>query len=33
MLHGAVGDGYDAELLAYERPTYYGMLCAAYSPR
>jgi aromatic ring-opening dioxygenase LigB subunit len=33
MLHGALGDGYDAELLAYERPTYYGMLTAAYAPR
>jgi aromatic ring-opening dioxygenase LigB subunit len=33
MLHGALGDGYDVEFLAYEAPTYYGMLCAAYTPR
>jgi aromatic ring-opening dioxygenase LigB subunit len=33
MLHGALGDGFDAELLAYEAPTYYGMLTAAYAPR
>jgi aromatic ring-opening dioxygenase LigB subunit len=33
VLYGALGDGYDAELLAYERPTYYGMLTAAYAPR
>jgi aromatic ring-opening dioxygenase LigB subunit len=33
MLHGALGDGFEAELLSYERPTYFGMLCAAYSPR
>ncbi len=33
MLHGALGDRYDAELLAYEAPTYYGMLTAAYTPK
>jgi aromatic ring-opening dioxygenase LigB subunit len=33
MLHGAIGDEWRAELLSYEAPTYYGMLCAAYSPR
>jgi aromatic ring-opening dioxygenase LigB subunit len=33
MLHGALGEGYEAELLAYEAPTYYGMLTAAYTPR
>jgi aromatic ring-opening dioxygenase LigB subunit len=33
MLHGALGEAYEAELLAYERPTYYGMLTAAYRPR
>ena len=33
MLHGALGDAFDAELLSYDAPTYYGMLCAAYSPR
>ena len=26
MLHGALGDGFDAELLSYEAPTYFGML-------
>jgi aromatic ring-opening dioxygenase LigB subunit len=31
MLHGALGDGYTGELLAYEAPTYYGMLTAAYA--
>jgi aromatic ring-opening dioxygenase LigB subunit len=33
MLHGAIGDGWGGELLSYEAPTYFGMLCAAYSPR
>ena len=33
MLHGALGRGWDAELLAYERPTYFGMLVAAFAPR
>ena len=33
MLHGALGDGWRGELLSYEAPTYYGMLCAAYAPR
>jgi len=32
VLHGALGDGYGGELLAYEAPTYFGMLCAAYAP-
>jgi aromatic ring-opening dioxygenase LigB subunit len=32
MLHGALGMGYDIELLSYERPTYFGMLCAAFEP-
>jgi len=32
VLHGALGDGFRAELLAYERPTYFGMLCAAFEP-
>ena len=26
MLHGALGDGFRAELLSYEAPTYFGML-------
>jgi len=33
MLHGAIGDGYDVELLSYEVPTYFGMLTASYAPR
>jgi aromatic ring-opening dioxygenase LigB subunit len=31
MLHGALGDGYDAELLSYEAPTYFGMLVASFT--
>jgi aromatic ring-opening dioxygenase LigB subunit len=31
MLHGAIGDGFDVELLSYEVPTYFGMLTAAFS--
>ena len=32
MLEGALGpDGWNGELLSYEAPTYFGMLCAAYS--
>ena len=30
MLHGALGPGWRGELLSYEAPTYYGMLCASY---
>jgi aromatic ring-opening dioxygenase LigB subunit len=33
LLHGALGSGFDAELLSYECPTYFGMLCAAFEPR
>ena len=33
MLHGALGDDFDAELLSYEVKRYYGMLCAAYAAR
>ena len=33
LLHGALADGFDAELLSYECPTYFGMLCAAFEPR
>jgi aromatic ring-opening dioxygenase LigB subunit len=33
MLHGALGDGWRGELLSYEAPTYFGMLCAAYARR
>ena len=32
VLHGALGAGFEVELLAYEAPTYFGMLCAAYAP-
>ena len=32
VLHGALGSTYDVELLSYEAPTYFGMLCAAYAP-
>lgn len=32
MLHGALRDGWRAELLSYEAPTYYGMLTAAFEP-
>jgi aromatic ring-opening dioxygenase LigB subunit len=32
VLHGALGDAYSAELLSYEAPSYYGMLCASFSP-
>ena len=30
MLHGALGDTWRGQLLSYEAPTYFGMLCAAY---
>jgi aromatic ring-opening dioxygenase LigB subunit len=33
MLHGAMGDGWRGDFLSYEAPTYFGMLCAAYSPK
>jgi aromatic ring-opening dioxygenase LigB subunit len=36
MLHGALeedGGGFAADLLAYEAPTYYGMLTALFEPR
>ena len=32
VLHGALGTSFDAELLCYEAPTYFGMLCAAFTP-
>ena len=32
MLHGALGDRWRGELLTYEKPSYFGMLCAAYAP-
>lgn len=33
ILHGALGDDFDAHLLSYEVPTYFGMLCAAFERR
>jgi aromatic ring-opening dioxygenase LigB subunit len=32
VLHGALEEGFRAELVSYERPTYFGMLCAAFEP-
>jgi len=32
MLHGAIGGGWKSEFLSYEAPTYFGMLCAAFTP-
>ncbi|OLC54383.1 MAG: hypothetical protein AUH85_11905 [Chloroflexi bacterium 13_1_40CM_4_68_4] len=32
MLHGAIGTAWRAEFLSYEAPTYFGMLCAAFTP-
>ncbi len=32
MLHGAIAGGWRGDFLSYEAPTYFGMLCAAYSP-
>ena len=31
MLHGAIGNGCEVELLSYEAPTYFGMLTASYT--
>jgi aromatic ring-opening dioxygenase LigB subunit len=31
MLHGAVGDALEVELLSYEVPTYFGMLTASFT--
>jgi aromatic ring-opening dioxygenase LigB subunit len=33
VLQGALGRGFDVELLSYEAPTYFGMACAAFAPR
>jgi len=33
MLHGALRGGFEVEFLSYECPTYFGLLCAAYSLR
>ena len=32
VLHGALRAGFRADFLSYERPTYFGMLCAAFEP-
>jgi aromatic ring-opening dioxygenase LigB subunit len=32
MLHGA-SSGWSGRLISYERPTYFGMLTAAFAPR
>jgi aromatic ring-opening dioxygenase LigB subunit len=32
MLHGALEGSFAVELLSYEVPTYFGMLCAAFVP-
>jgi aromatic ring-opening dioxygenase LigB subunit len=32
MLHGALAGSWQAELLSYEVPTYFGMACAAFTP-
>ena len=32
MLHGALADGFRAELISYEAPTYFGMLTASFTP-
>lgn len=33
VLAGSLGDQWTGEVLSYEVPTYFGMLCAAYRPR
>jgi aromatic ring-opening dioxygenase LigB subunit len=32
MLYGAIGVTWSADFLSYEVPTYFGMLCAAFTP-
>ena len=32
MLHGALGAGWTSDVLSYEAPSYYGMLCAFFEP-
>jgi aromatic ring-opening dioxygenase LigB subunit len=32
-LHGATDGAFEAELLSYEAPTYFGMLCASFTPK
>jgi aromatic ring-opening dioxygenase LigB subunit len=33
VLHGATDGAFDAELHSYEAPTYFGMLCASFTPK
>jgi aromatic ring-opening dioxygenase LigB subunit len=33
MLHGAIGDALDVDLLSYEVPTYFGMLTASFTQK
>ena len=30
MLHGALEGAFDVQLLSYEAPTYFGMICASF---
>jgi aromatic ring-opening dioxygenase LigB subunit len=32
MLHGAIADRWRPDFLSYEAPTYFGMLCASFTP-
>jgi aromatic ring-opening dioxygenase LigB subunit len=32
VLQGALADGFRSDLLSYDRPTYFGMVCAAFEP-
>jgi aromatic ring-opening dioxygenase LigB subunit len=32
VLRGALGDGFESDLLAYEAPSYFGMLVASFEP-
>jgi aromatic ring-opening dioxygenase LigB subunit len=33
MLHGALADGFDSDLISYDVPSYFGMLTASFTPR
>ena len=32
VLHGATDGAFEVELLSYEAPTYFGMMCASFMP-
>jgi aromatic ring-opening dioxygenase LigB subunit len=32
VLHGAIADRFDVAVLSYEAPTYFGMMCACFTP-